>query len=533
MSYISLYRKYRPVNFDQVVSQEHVVKTLTNQIQNDRVSHAYLFCGTRGTGKTSIAKIFARAVNCMDLKDGNPCNECKICKTILNDAGMNVIEIDAASNNGVDNIREIRTEVKYAPTTGKYKVYIIDEVHMLSKGAFNALLKTLEEPPEHVIFILATTDPQKIPATIHSRCQRFDFKRINKDKIAAALGKYMEIENIEIEEKALRYISKLADGAMRDALSILEQTISFHYGEKITYEKLLDVLGAVDNKVFFDFVELIVKKDAKGLLEFVEKISNQGRDFRIFIEDLIEHLRNILVVMSTGDYENVVEIEKEYIQVLREHAKNLGVDGILKLINVFSELEMKMKNSSQKRILFEVESLKLMKPTFNAKISSDVAEKLKNLECRLENMNTLKCKTKDDSSEVKKKKEVRKKPKAVPEEVKKMVMLWNEIKMELSTPLQALLEDAEAGYLEDEILYIVCENTLMENVVKGKIQEIQDVLSDRIDRDFDVRTILAEDFCVRYREFYGLKEEGSKDYDENIEKIIRKFKDLGVDVQVN
>ena len=246
MGYTALYRKFRPQEFEDVKGQEHIVTTLKNQIKADRIGHAYLFCGTRGTGKTTIAKILARAVNCEHPIDGSPCNTCKTCRAINEGTSMNVIEIDAASNNGVDNIREIREEVAYRPTTGKYKVYIIDEVHMLSTGAFNALLKTLEEPPSYVIFILATTEAHKIPITILSRCQRYDFRRITAETIAARLQELMDKEGNDVEEKAIRYIAKAADGSMRDALSLLDQCIAFYLGEKLTYEKVLENLGAVD-----------------------------------------------------------------------------------------------------------------------------------------------------------------------------------------------------------------------------------------------------------------------------------------------
>ena len=250
MSYTALYRKFRPSEFDDVKGQDHIVTTLKNQIKADRIGHAYLFCGTRGTGKTTVAKIFAKAVNCQHTEDGSPCGKCEMCRSIASGASMNVIEIDAASNNGVDNIREIREEVAYRPTEGKYKVYIIDEVHMLSIGAFNALLKTLEEPPEYVIFILATTEAHKIPITILSRCQRYDFKRISIDTIADRLRELMTEENVEVEEKAIRYVAKMADGSMRDALSLLDQCIAFYLGQKLTYDHVLEVLGAVDTDVF-------------------------------------------------------------------------------------------------------------------------------------------------------------------------------------------------------------------------------------------------------------------------------------------
>ena len=262
MSYQALYRKWRPDNFEDVKGQEHIVTTLKNQINADRIGHAYLFCGTRGTGKTSVAKIFAKAVNCEHPVNGSPCGECPTCRAIASGTSMNVIEIDAASNNGVDNIREIRDEVQYSPTEGKYKVYIIDEVHMLSVGAFNALLKTLEEPPAYVIFILATTEVAKIPITIMSRCQRYDFHRISIETIADRLSELMKAENIVVEDKAVRYVAKAADGSMRDALSLLDQCIAFHLGEELKYDDVLDVLGAVDTAIFSNMYKTIRENDA-------------------------------------------------------------------------------------------------------------------------------------------------------------------------------------------------------------------------------------------------------------------------------
>ncbi len=272
MSYTALYRKFRPSEFSDVKGQDHIVTTLKNQIRADRIGHAYLFCGTRGTGKTSIAKIFARAVNCENVRDGSPCGECASCRAIASGSSMNVAEIDAASNNGVDNIREIREEVAYSPAEGKYKVYIIDEVHMLSIGAFNALLKTLEEPPSYVIFILATTEAHKIPITILSRCQRYDFRRITTETIAARLQELMEEEQVEVEERALTYVAKAGDGSMRDALSLLDQCIAFYLGQKLTYDHVLEVLGAVDVEVFGDFFRRICKSSD------AEKRSGNGRD---------------------------------------------------------------------------------------------------------------------------------------------------------------------------------------------------------------------------------------------------------------
>ena len=267
MGYVALYRKFRPSVFEDVKGQDHIVTTLKNQIKSDRVGHAYLFCGTRGTGKTSVAKILAKAVNCEHPVDGSPCGECEMCKEIQAGNSMNVIEIDAASNNGVDNVREIIDEVSYSPTKGKKKVYIIDEVHMLSTGAFNALLKTLEEPPSYVLFILATTEVQKIPITILSRCQRYDFHRINIDNIEARLRQVVDSEGITVEDRALRYIAKAADGSMRDSLSLLDQCVAFNYGQELTYDKVLNVLGAVDTDVFsrlFSFFTMALRSSSAG-----------------------------------------------------------------------------------------------------------------------------------------------------------------------------------------------------------------------------------------------------------------------------
>ena len=276
MSYTALYRKFRPVEFEDVKGQEHIITTLKNQIEANRIGHAYLFCGTRGTGKTTVAKIFAKAVNCEHPVNGSPCGECAMCRSIAAGTSMNVIEIDAASNNGVDNIREIREEVAYRPTEGKYKVYIIDEVHMLSIGAFNALLKTLEEPPEYVIFILATTEVHKIPITILSRCQHYDFKRISIETITDRMRDLMQEEQVEVEEKALRYVAKAADGSMRDALSLLDQCIAFYLGQKLTYDNVLEVLGAVDTDVFSRLLRSVIRRDVPKVLDIVDDLGDAG-----------------------------------------------------------------------------------------------------------------------------------------------------------------------------------------------------------------------------------------------------------------
>lgn len=360
MAYQALYRKWRPAGFDEVVGQTAVITTLKNQIKSDRIGHAYLFCGTRGTGKTSAAKIFARAVNCPNAKehDGSPCNECETCKAIASGRAMNVFEIDAASNNGVDNIRDIREQVEYPPVTGRYKVYIIDEVHMLSTGAFNALLKTLEEPPAYVIFILATTDPQKIPATILSRCQRYDFKRISKGEIASHLQDIMMREGISVEDKALHYIAEAADGSMRDSLSILDQCLAYHYGETLTYDNVLDILGAEDDSKYSELFSKIIAHDVEGVLADVAVMINDGCEPGRIINDFIMYLRNVLLVKSIGN-NDVLELSEERYDKAHADAELADRDTIIRIISSLAELSNRTRFSQQKRVGLEVELIRL------------------------------------------------------------------------------------------------------------------------------------------------------------------------------
>ena len=362
MSYVALYRKFRPRTFDEVKGQEHITKTLRNQVITGRLQHAYLFCGTRGTGKTSVAKILARAVNCENLTDGNPCGACESCRRIQDAISMNVIEIDAASNNGVDNIREIIEEVQYRPTDGRYKVYIIDEVHMLSGGAFNALLKTLEEPPSYVIFILATTEVHKIPITILSRCQRYDFRRISIDTIAARLLELLRQEGVEAEEKAVRYVAKAADGSMRDALSLLDQCIAFYMGQTLTYDNVLDVLGAVDLEVFSRLFRYVQTKDAYGAIKLVEEIVVEGRELTQFVTDFTWYLRNLILAREIDELSDLLDMSSDNIETLKQQAALTDEAVLVRYIRIMSELSNKMKYSSQKRVLLEVAVLKLCRP---------------------------------------------------------------------------------------------------------------------------------------------------------------------------
>lgn len=383
MSYTALYRKFRPQSFEDVRGQEHIVTTLKNQIKADRIGHAYLFCGTRGTGKTTVAKILARAVNCGQPEDGNPCGVCPVCKGIADGTSMNVIEIDAASNNGVDNIRQIREEVAYRPTEGRYKVYIIDEVHMLSTGAFNALLKTLEEPPSYVIFILATTEAHKIPITILSRCQRYDFHRISVDTIADRLAELMKEERVEAEERALRYVAKAGDGSMRDALSLLDQCIAFHLGETLTYENVLDVLGAVDTEVFSHLLRAVIQKDVVGAIGIVDNLVGEGRELGQLVNDFTWYMRNLLLIQSSDEMEDVLDMSADHLAALKEESTMVKPEVLMRYIRIFSELGSQMKYASQKRILLEIAVIKLCRPQMERDYGS-LADRMDSVERRLE-----------------------------------------------------------------------------------------------------------------------------------------------------
>ncbi|MCD7982430.1 MAG: DNA polymerase III subunit gamma/tau [Clostridiales bacterium] len=383
MSYTALYRKYRPDTFEDVKGQDHIVTTLKNQIRANRIGHAYLFCGTRGTGKTTVAKIFAKAVNCEHPADGSPCGECAVCHAIGAGASMNVVEMDAASNNGVDNIRQIREEVAYSPTEGRYRVYIIDEVHMLSPGAFNALLKTLEEPPSYVIFLLATTEPQKIPVTILSRCQRYDFRRISIETIAARLKDLLDQEQVEAEDAAVRYIAKAADGSMRDALSLLDQCIAFYLGEELTYDHVLDVLGAADTEVFSHLLRSVLAKDVTAAVRILEEMVNLGREPGQFVTDFIWYLRNLLLVRSSDPMEDVLDMSGENLALLKEEAEMVEDDVIMRYIRVFSELSGQLRYASQKRVLIEIALIRLCRPSMEA-TQDALADRIASLEKQIE-----------------------------------------------------------------------------------------------------------------------------------------------------
>lgn len=498
MSYTALYRKFRPQEFEDVKGQDHIVTTLKNQIKAERVGHAYLFCGTRGTGKTTIAKIFAKAVNCEHPVDGSPCGECPSCRAIAAGTSMNVIEIDAASNNGVENIRQIREEVAYSPTEGKYKVYIIDEVHMLSIGAFNALLKTLEEPPSYVIFILATTESHKIPITILSRCQRYDFRRISIDTITARLQELMDTEKVEVEDKAIRYVAKAADGSMRDALSLLDQCIAFYLGQKLTYDNVLEVLGAVDTEIFSRLLRSVIKEDVAGTIRLLEELVIEGRELGQFVNDFTWYLRNLLLVKGCDEMEEILDISSENLALLKEEAEMIEAEVLMRYIRIFSELSNQVKYSSQKRILIEIALIKLCKPSMESTKDS-IADRVAKLEKRVEEgisvavapVGTAAPGAAFQTSAPAARPEL---PKAIPEDVQQVVRNWNSILQDMPGLEKVYLKQAHLSLGGDNRLMIVLDDPVASDMLgrEDHRKEIERIISERIDREIEVSVQLNQ-----------------------------------------
>lgn len=506
MSYTALYRKFRPKNFDEVKGQNHITSTLKNQIKAERTGHAYLFCGTRGTGKTSIAKIFARAVNCENPVDGSPCNECAVCKAINSGTSMNVMEIDAASNNGVENIRQIVEEVQYSPTEGKYKVYIIDEVHMLSIGAFNALLKTLEEPPSYVMFILATTEVHKIPITILSRCQRYDFKRINVDTISARLQELCQVEGLEAEEKALRYIAKQADGSMRDSLSLLDQCTAFYIGEKLTYDNVLEVLGAVDTSAFSEMLRAIVEGRVMDCLHQLDELVMLGRDLSQFVVDFIWYLRNLMLISTSENADEIVDVSGERLQAMREESKVVSIEVLMRYIRVFSELSNQLKYSAQKRVLVEIAIIKLTRPSMESNYDS-LIQRIEMLENRIESGQFAMVNTQQSvsgaavggqSGNAVEAEPVRQLTRAVPEEVREAAANWGKILTRLDGSDRAYLKDCRISAGDDNKLYLVFTEEINytrfvnDDKVEERQKQIHDILGELTDRDISVEIKLLQ-----------------------------------------
>ena len=513
MAYTALYRKFRPTEFGDVKGQDHIVTTLKNQIKSDRVGHAYLFCGTRGTGKTTIAKILAKAVNCEHPVEGNPCNECSMCKAINSQNSMNVIEIDAASNNGVDNIRDIIDEVQYSPTRGRYKVYIIDEVHMLSAGAFNALLKTLEEPPSYVIFILATTEVHKIPVTILSRCQRYDFKRITIDIITERLYELLEKEQVEAEEKAVRYIAKSADGALRDALSLLDQCMAFYFGKKLTYDNVLEVLGAVDTQVFSTLLRYIINGKVTDCIELIEKLIIEGRELGQFVVDFTWYLRNLLLVKTSDTAEDIIDISSENLIELKENATTIEIDTLMRYIRIFSELSNQVKYASQKRVLVEIAIVKLCKPQMERSYDS-ILDRLNQIEQQLQSGVQIVSSGAPSGNVVAPIEQEESTPsismadleKAVSEDIKKVVQNWRAIIAGLQGSLKPMLLNAKLSIGPDNQLILIFTEAVDKDYVEKEdhLEAIETSIAERIGKKVAIRTKLVDAGNQKTNEFPDL-----------------------------
>ena len=493
MSYTALYRKFRPQEFEDVKGQEHIVTTLKNQIKADRIGHAYLFCGTRGTGKTTIAKIFAKAVNCEHPVDGSPCGECPSCRAIAAGSSMNVIEIDAASNNGVDNIRQIREEVEYRPTEGKYKVYIIDEVHMLSIGAFNALLKTLEEPPSYVMFILATTEAHKIPITILSRCQRYDFRRISIDTIAGRLMDLMQIEQVPVEERAIHYIAKAADGSMRDALSLLDQCIAFYLGQELTYDKVLETLGAVDTEIFSRLLREILAKNVTEAIKVIDEMVIEGRELGQFVTDFTWYLRNLMLVQSSDHMEDILDISTENLVLLKEEAEMVDTEILMRYIRIFSELGSQIKYANQKRILIEIAVIKLCKPEMEKDYTS-LLDRVDSLEKKLEQGVMIAPQSARQGNErveaggtEEKKAEL---PKAIPDDIRQIVGSWSGIISQMSGITKTYLKMATPSLGQGDTLLLLFEDANAYSYISenraGCQDDFKEAIAERVGKEVEL-----------------------------------------------
>ena len=503
----ALYRSYRPQNFEDVVGQEHIIRTLKNQIENNNVGHAYLFSGTRGTGKTSTAKIFARAVNCENSINQEPCNECEVCRDILNDNVMDVVEIDAASNNSVDDIRELRESVKYSPTKAKYKVYIIDEVHMLSQGAFNALLKTLEEPPSYVIFILATTEPHKIPATILSRCQRFDFKRVTVKDMTDRMKKICNEENIEVEEKALNLIARNSQGALRDALSILDQCISF-LDNKIEYKDAVELLGTVNIEQLFEMAQSIIDQDTKKSLQILNEFVVWGKDIRNLINDLIDHFRNLMVCKVSTELDEIISLPEETIKLLKEQSKIVDVNDLIRILNILSETQDNMKTSSNPRVLAEVTIMKTAQPMFDESKEA-LIKRIENLEKTIESGN-IKINTIENNISTNEIVIEKEEPEEIvyenvkSEDVKLIESSWQKIRQKIKEdkvnkqmPVYFLLGDVSGFNVYNNNLYIIYGHGF--EFAKKRLSNpetisyIEQMIRETINRSFSIKIILESE----------------------------------------
>ena len=501
--YQALYRKWRPKVFSDVIGQEHITETLKKQVAEGRTSHAYLFTGTRGTGKTTCAKILAKAVNCEHPVNGDPCCQCPSCIGLESGSFLDVLELDAASNNGVDQVRALRDEAIYAPANVKKRVYIVDEVHMLSTGAFNALLKTLEEPPSYVIFILATTEVHKIPITVLSRCQRYDFHRITIDTIAARLDELLKVEGVEAEEKAVRYVAKAGDGSMRDALSLLDQCIAFYLGQELTYDKVLEVLGAVDTEVFSKLLRKVIRGDVTGSIHILEELIVGGRELSQFVGDFTWYMRNLLLVKTSENPEEAIDVSSENMKLLKEESTMLDVETLMRYIRIFSDLSNQIRYATQKRVLVEIALIKLCRPAMETNLDS-VLDRLRVLEQRMDERPVQQVIVQQGSGKMPAETGAVQEPagnkapaKAAPEDLQKIVAGWRVITGQTTGMFKQMLQKSVPKYNSETgepVLYVEFQDFLGQSYVDNPEakKELQDIITAQTGKTVEIQMLVAD-----------------------------------------
>ncbi|NLM44133.1 MAG: DNA polymerase III subunit gamma/tau [Clostridiales bacterium] len=514
--YTALYRKWRPKKFEDVCGQEQITIILKNQLETGQLSHAYLFCGTRGTGKTSTAKLLSKAVNCFNLQDGNPCDECESCISINQGNSMDVFEIDAASNRRIEDVRDLREAVKFAPALGKYKVYIIDEVHMLTNEAFNALLKTLEEPPAYVKFILATTEPHKLPGTILSRCQRFDFKRLTHDNIVDRLKYICKEENITADEDALKLIARNSDGAMRDAISIMDQCAVFG-NMQIKYDHVLEVLGIANDDYLFKIADAVREENCSEAIRLLQEISQEGKDINQFARDLLNHYRNLLMAKLVDQAEDVIDLSADTIKRLKEQGKDYGRDNIIRYIDILSQCSHEMKWSPHPKTILEVSIIKMCKVDKDNSPAGLLA-RIEKLEETISNGNikinySLNKNEEKETEKVEEKKEEKKKKRKIETKEKndniklptsEIVEKWNgfmqEIKNRKKMKLRTYLAFCKPAIVDGEKV-LLCF-TRQDSVFKEEVEktdtkkEIEDIATEYFSAPIKIKAVYEDEIAI-------------------------------------
>ncbi len=521
MNHLALYRKFRPKNFDEIIGQDHIVRVLKNQIESKEVSHAYLFCGSRGTGKTSMARIFALSINCENPKNGSPCYECEACKALQNQSNLDILEIDAASNNRVDEIRDLREKVKYTPINGKYKVYIIDEVHMLTESAFNALLKTLEEPPAHAVFILATTEVHKLPSTILSRVMRFDVKLVSQEKLAKHLTGVFKNLGVKAEKEAINLIAAAGEGSVRDMLSIADMCYSY-CGKEITYENVLSVLGISNKEILIDLSDAILNSNSKQILELTEKLAISGKNFSVIAKDLTTHLRDLLVIKNLKDANNVLNLPEKTFEKMQKQTSNIQETDVLVVMKNLSSIESNLKYAVNPRILFETMALSAVME--NKVSNAGLAGRIDALEKVLASGNLPEKKTKLESNGAKPaviNKKVETVEKTAPKKAENLQsseeakIIWAKILLklkEIDTSVYVMCSDALEVFLqEDTIVLNIKEKTLKERLeLKGNNDIIQNVLK-QLGLNYKIKFNLLEEKSINKQDIESILKDKFKD----------------------